>query len=382
MNLTKAPEQALVLPQLDVDEMDRRVEEGRTLPPFFYTDPAVVELENRFIFRVAWQLACSEVEVKAPGDFVTLEVASVPIVVIRDDEHRLHAFVNVCRHRAGQVVTEAAGNCPNMRCSYHGWTYRRDGSLQGAPGFEEGLPPFEELGLRSVSIECWAGLVFVSLEPKETLLEQLGDVPKNMMDNGYDFPFEKSELEFTGSYDLDFGCNWKLLQENNSECYHCPTTHPDSFCRVLNTEEIDAGALNGGSFMRFPLREELVAMLNSDGDQEKDGYFQYILWPNAFVVGGHVGEMIFKNEPRGLRDVRLVGRVFQRPGEKPAELTEILEEAMRTTVDEDIAVVEGAQRGFESGYFDEGPVLPVREVILRQFYKEYWSAIRPAFERS
>lgn len=379
MNPMKAPEQPIRLPDLDVEEVDRLMDEGRTLPPQFYTDPAMAALEDRVIFRTAWQMACSEIEVAKPGDFVTLTICSVPLVVIRDGEDRIHAFVNVCRHRAGVVVEGAQGSCKRMQCQYHGWTYALDGSLQGAPGFAEGLPPFETLGLHSVSVECWAGLVFVSLEPTQTLQEQLGELPRVMEESGYDFPFANGGVEFAGDYHLDMACNWKLYHENNHECYHCATTHKDSFSKILKTRETEGLALERGSRLRIPLNDELLAMCDSEEARNKDGYAQFILWPNAYVITGHVGELLFRIDPRGHNRAEVTGRVYQRPGSQPAELTKILDDANRLTVAEDQAMVEGAQIGLESGYFDNGPTLPGREVMLRAFYREVWDALRPAF---
>lgn len=371
---------ALDLPAVDVEAVDRLVGEGRTLPAALYTEPIVAELEDRLIFRSSWQAACTELDLRAPGDFVTLTISSVPLVVIRDDEDRVNAFVNVCRHRSGRVVADGHGSCKRMQCPYHGWTYGLDGSLQGAPGFAEGLPSFDTLGLRKVPVERWAGLVFVSLEPTQSLLEQLGELPEVMRDTGYEFPFADAGMELVGDYELEIAANWKLYHENNCECYHCATTHKDSFCSILKTREIEGRGLEGGSSMlRIPLRDHLLDMYSSDQVGQRSGYEHYLIWPNAYVITGHVGEMLYRIDPRGHNRSRVTGRVYRRPGVQPEELTAILDEANQRTVEEDKEMVEGVQIGLESGYAETGPTLPVAEVILRAFYRDVWNTLRPAF---
>ncbi|MFE5703569.1 aromatic ring-hydroxylating dioxygenase subunit alpha [Rhodococcus koreensis] len=383
MTLMSAPAQPAGLPDVDFKEVDRLLDDGRTLPPQFYVDPAIAELEDRLIFRTSWQLACTELELKQPGDFVTLTLSGVPLVVVRDTEHQIRALVNVCRHRAGRVVEAPDGNCKRLQCQYHGWTYRLDGSLQGAPGFREGLPPFETLGLRSVSVDTWRGFVFVSLEPKQSLQEQLGEVPRVMEEAGYDFPFAAGGadgLEAAGDYVADMQANWKLYHENNSDCYHCPTTHQDSFCRILNSSGIHFEPLNGGSsFSYLPLSDELLAMCPSDEDRRKLGYVQYIIWPNTYVITGHVGELWFRLDPHGPGVTHVVGRVYRRPGQQSAEMTAILDEASRATVLEDKAMIEGVQIGLASGYYEPGPTLPGREEAVRRLQRDIWNALRPVF---
>lgn len=380
MTLMSAPAHPKGLPDVDVKEVDRLLDDGRTLPPQFYVDPAFAELEDRLIFRTSWQLACTELELKQPGDFVTLTLSGVPLVVVRDTEHQLRALVNVCRHRAGRVVEAAEGNCKRMQCQYHGWTYRLDGSLQGAPGFREGLPPFETLGLRSVSVDTWRGFVFVSLEPKQSLQEQLGEIPRVMEESGYDFPFAGADLEADGDYVAEMKANWKLYHENNSDCYHCPTTHQDTFCRILNPKGISIEPFDDGSSWSYlPLSDELLAMCETDEDRRKLGYVQYIIWPNTYVITGHVGELWFRLDPAGPGLTHVVGRVYRRPGQQPTEMTEILEEASRGTIVEDQAMIEAVQISLESGYYEAGPTLPGSEAAVRSLQRAIWNALRPAF---
>ena len=109
-----------------------RIEAGRTLPSNWYTDQAVFEQEQKAIFRRSWEYVGHRGQVSRPGDFFTCEVGGVPIAVVCGNDSLVRGFVNICRHRLHPVV-EGAGNRALLQCRYHAWTYKLDGSFNGAP---------------------------------------------------------------------------------------------------------------------------------------------------------------------------------------------------------------------------------------------------------
>ena len=121
------------------------IADGRTIPFDWYSDPAVLRLERERIFRRTWQYAGRADQVAEPGVFFTCDLGGVPIVVVRDEQHGLRAFLNVCRHR-GSLVCEGEGKRASLQCPYHAWTYGLDGSLRAAPrsdlvpGFDKDEP--------------------------------------------------------------------------------------------------------------------------------------------------------------------------------------------------------------------------------------------------
>ena len=119
------------------------IADGRTIPFDWYSDPAVLRLERERIFRRTWQYAGRTDQVAEPGAFFTCDLAGVPIVVVRDEQGGLRAFLNVCRHR-GSLVCEGEGTRASLQCPYHAWTYGLDGSLRAAPRSER-VPGFELL---------------------------------------------------------------------------------------------------------------------------------------------------------------------------------------------------------------------------------------------
>src|SRR6516165_7115303 len=107
------------------------LDRGKSLPAYWYTDPAITELEIAHVFRKAWNYIGPLSELKNLGDYVTGYAGGVPVVVIRN-ETDLAGFVNVCRHRRHEVM-KGRGNAKVMQCGYHAWTYDLSGCLKGAP---------------------------------------------------------------------------------------------------------------------------------------------------------------------------------------------------------------------------------------------------------
>ena len=153
--------------------------DARTIPFDWYSNPDVLRLERERIFRSAWQYAGRADQIAEPGSFFACDAGGVPVVVVRDKEGSLAAFVNVCRHR-GSLVCEGEGRRETLQCPYHAWTYNLDGTLRTAPRAEL-EPGFDEsqLGLVPVLVDVWGPFVFVNPDTgAPPLAEHLGELPE------------------------------------------------------------------------------------------------------------------------------------------------------------------------------------------------------------
>ncbi|WP_280389375.1 aromatic ring-hydroxylating oxygenase subunit alpha [Nocardia wallacei] len=371
---------------IDPEEVDRLLGDRRALPAAFYHDPALLRLEQRLLLGRAWQAVATLGELRDPGDYLTTEVAAVPVVVLRARDDTLRAFVNVCRHRANVVAT-GSGNCRSLHCAYHGWTYSLDGSLKGIPHRTQGdLPPADTLGLRPIAVDTFGGIVFVCLEPQESLLDQLGDMPQMMRRAGYDFPFADPGSNLTripadAQSHTVVRANWKLVMDNANECYHCPTIHPHTICAVTGADfdyELNPTGKFGMVVGQY-LSEQWQAEFPDGKAGSRYGYAQYTLWPNTLIVSGYVGERILRLEPTGPGTTRAVGSAYLRP-ELPTEpVTEMNGLLFGRGVAEDIEVMEQVQRGLESGYYEPGPLMSGPEGVIHAFQRQVWNTLRPAF---
>ncbi|HEY7627092.1 MAG TPA: Rieske (2Fe-2S) protein, partial [Ilumatobacteraceae bacterium] len=148
----------------------------RNLEPRLYVDPASHQTERERIFWRSWQLLGPASQVAVPGDYVAAEIATAKVFATRSDDGTLRAFRNVCVHRGARLLEEGTGHCSAIRCPYHHWVYGLDGTLKRTPWFGDD-PDFDmnEWPLRPISVEEWRGLLFVAIDPAESLLANLGD---------------------------------------------------------------------------------------------------------------------------------------------------------------------------------------------------------------
>ena len=198
-----------------------------TIPSSWYLNPDMLAFEQERIFGGTWQLVGRLDQLRNAGDFFTCSVIDEPIVVTRATDGTLHAFFNVCRHRAGPVA-QGAGNRKTLQCLYHGWTYELDGRLKNTPEFE-GVRCFDKLqnGLVPVRVDSWGPFVFVNMNHEAPpLREVLGKIPAETSD----IPIER--MGFYKRVDYQVACNWKVYVDNYLEGYHIPVAHPGLYKEI------------------------------------------------------------------------------------------------------------------------------------------------------
>jgi phenylpropionate dioxygenase-like ring-hydroxylating dioxygenase large terminal subunit len=188
--------------------------------------PRAFELERERIFGRVWLFVCHESEIGNPGDFVRADICGQPLLLARDQNHKIGAFYNVCRHRGSLVVAEEKGHCTVFRCPYHWWVYSLEGKLANVPGEEayEGTGfRKEDFGLVPVRCETLLGLVFISFDPNaRPLADYLG---KGVIE-ALSAPLARGEFEVIHTTRWPLRANWKCFAENARDGYHVPFVHP------------------------------------------------------------------------------------------------------------------------------------------------------------
>ncbi|MCI9887983.1 aromatic ring-hydroxylating dioxygenase subunit alpha [Micrococcales bacterium 31B] len=182
------------------------------------------------IFGQQWIFAASLAEVPEPGDYVTLDIGPYAIALVRTDDGGVNALHNVCRHRGARVLTEARGSTGNLVCGYHSWTYSPDGQLlhaASAPGEKIDKACF---ALRRAHCRVVAGLIFVcfAAEPPADF-----DAMSQIIEP-YLAPHDLGATKVAYQQNIVEEGNWKLVMENNRECYHCDG-HPELACSLFPT---------------------------------------------------------------------------------------------------------------------------------------------------
>ncbi|HRD76561.1 MAG TPA: aromatic ring-hydroxylating dioxygenase subunit alpha [Hyphomicrobiaceae bacterium] len=199
----------------------------------FYTSPEVLRADLDRIWRRHWLYVAHGCELAEAGAWKTYAVGDDRIVLVRGRDGVVRAFHNVCRHRGARVCSGERGKSALLVCPYHAWTYELDGRLRTATEREFGLAS-DMLGLRPVAIKDLGGLLFVALGPEPVDFEAgAGEIAAGMRHQG----FCDAKLAHTIRYTVK--ANWKLIFENNRECYHCDTAHPEYVSGTYDTARFD-----------------------------------------------------------------------------------------------------------------------------------------------
>lgn len=201
-------------------ELLRRQPAGHSMLREFYSDEDIYQLDCQRVWRTGWLFAGHACEIPNPGDYFTLEVDSDSLIVIRNADGRARALHNVCRHRGSMICDGPAGRAKRLVCPYHRWTYDLDGNLLHAPGMQEDLDK-AALGLRSIHVRETAGLIFVSLANEPPGFDMAQEIISTMAK-----PQGFAKAKVAKAVDYLVKANWKLVWENNRECFHCNGNHP------------------------------------------------------------------------------------------------------------------------------------------------------------
>jgi Rieske 2Fe-2S family protein len=195
---------------------------ARTLPAGWYADDTFFRHEQQRVFRSEWVCAGVTSELPAAKQWTAITVGGVPVLLVRDADGALRGFLNVCRHRASPLCDEGESDAGSLiRCPYHSWLYRLDGSLARASGVGDPAGfELDDYALKPVAVGVWRNTVWVNLGDAAATLE-LGPLAAAVDA----FPLESLELALSESHTRDF--NWKVLLENYSENYHTPFVHPE-----------------------------------------------------------------------------------------------------------------------------------------------------------
>jgi len=194
-----------------------------TLKGEYYTDPEILKLEYKKIFHQRWICIGHISEFKIKGNYKVVNLDKESFILYRDDLENIQSFYNVCRHRGTRICNNKSGNfSKSIQCGYHGWTYNLQGDLTGAPNMED-VEEFKKsnFSLHKVPVAKWEGFLFINISESPSNFNLEFSTIKSRFSE-WDIP-NLVQIDFK-SYNVN--CNWKLIVQNYSECYHCPIIHP------------------------------------------------------------------------------------------------------------------------------------------------------------
>jgi Rieske 2Fe-2S family protein len=347
------------------------IRQARTLPASWYTDPAFFEHERQRVFRSGWVCAGVVDELPSPGAWTSVTVGGIPVLVVRDREGELRAFLNVCRHRAAPLCDEGEhGSGPLLRCPYHAWLYRLDGSLAKAQGVGEpdGFDPADH-ALKPVAIATWRRLVFVHTGDPAAALD-LGPLAAAVDA----CPIESFEPALSETHVRPF--NWKVLLENYSENYHTPFVHPE----IDTSSSEDYPMVSDGPVLYAwdrivrpggDLDEEIRATLlpgepgwerifTAPTERPYDVGSYLTIWPNLMVNVFPDALLAMWMEPLDATTTRVERRMYVAPATS-AEARARNIEAHRLVHQQDVDICVRVQRSHDAGLDADGVLATVEE---------------------
>ncbi len=201
---------------------------GHTLPRGLYVSDEAFAFDTQVMLKSVWLYACTVAHVKNAGDYFVFELAGNSIIILRGRDNEVRAFWNSCRHRGAKICLEQSGRAPRLMCPYHQWTYGLDGKLLAARSMAEDFDKADH-GLNPVALENVGGLIFICLSDNPPPIDR---VKADIVDQIAVYDLEKLKVAVQDDYIED--ANWKLVMENNRECYHCDVGHPE-LISVLGT---------------------------------------------------------------------------------------------------------------------------------------------------
>lgn len=370
------------------------------LPRELYSNPDVYKQDLEHIWHKDWIFAGHTFELEKPGQYLTLQIGEYPVAVVRGADRQIRAFHNSCRHRGSKVCPESHGKVAKLVCPYHKWTYELDGKLLFAGNMGQDFDKSSH-DLKPVHCEIVNSYIYVcvaDVAPDFSVFRNAVSpfiAPHNLDDCKVAF---ESNLIEKG--------NWKLVFENNRECYHCDGSHPEllnSYVENLSvagiggdddpelTEHWDRCEAAGlpsrlvmdkdGRFRmtRIPLSAGAVSYtmdgkpgVNSrldDSGEPNIGALLYFNYPSTWnhFLGDHA--LSFRVLPIGPNETLVTTKwLVKKTAQEGVDYDlDRLTKVWIATNDQDRVLVEGAQVGVNSPAYEPGPFSEIAENGVCQF---------------
>ena len=377
---------------VDLDKIEatkNSINEANGLPNECYLNDEYFKIEREKVFFDNWIVVGVSSSVPETGDAKPFNLMGIPLLILRDKNNKIRVFHNVCSHRGMTLLNKECKLKNTIRCPYHSWSYNFNGELIATPHVG-GMNIHEADGfiksksnLKEVSSYVWMDLIFINVNKNKKDFEESID------------PLEKQWSKFISKEDQklirhagDFGyfnmevkSNWKFAIENYCESYHLPWVHPE-LNRVSNLKdhyhiedltETFSGQGSNKYSQQFDGNKKLSTFPNWPSDLYQNS--EYIsLFPNV-MLGIHVDhfyafwlEPLSNNNTREHFEMYYVGDESA-SSDKYEEIRKKNFAFWQEVMSEDVAAIEGMQRGRSSPAYNGGNFSPVMDTPTLMFHK-------------
>ena len=346
---------------------------SRMLPREAYVDPAVFDWEQRNIFN-GWHCVGHASELEGVGAQRAVGSGANGILLVRGDDGVVRAFANVCRHRGHELM--ACGAKTKRRgivCPYHAWSFKLDGTLRNAPGFDQ-HDEFDagQFGLTELRLVDWHGWLFVDPSGKDADFAEHVAGTEEIVG-----PYRPENLTVVARHSYELATNWKVIVENYQECYHCPSIHPE-LSRISPPTSGENVELPGdwmGGWMSMIDEAETMSLSGRSGGVAIKGLSEHELRTVMYLVG--YPNLLVSLHPDYVMTHRMTPLAVDRTHVEctwafPKEAVEKPDFDASYAVDfwdltnrQDWAACESVQRGLSSPHAQPGPLAPEEEGVYQ-----------------
>ncbi|WP_375259682.1 SRPBCC family protein [Citreimonas sp.] len=244
---------------------------GFSLERQFYTEPAVFAADLDHIFYCDWLFAAPACQLTKTGSYLRLRIGAYNVIVVKGADGAIRAFHNSCRHRGSTLCQATEGQVAKLVCPYHQWTYELDGRFLWArdmgPDFD-----LSQYSLRPVHLRELCGLIYICLAEDAPDFDPFAALARPYLEV---HDLHRAKVAHTTT--IVENANWKLVWENNRECYHCGGTHP-SLCRSFPLDpEIAGVSADGGISPRLQAHFDACEAAGAPARFRMEGDGQYRL---------------------------------------------------------------------------------------------------------
>lgn len=203
-------------------ELLRSREPGHGMPGELFGRQDVFEKDVEVFFHNHWILVGVTADVPEPGDVSTVDIGKASIIIVRDDDENIRTYRNVCRHRGARLKDAGKSTVGMLVCPYHQWTYDLDGSLRHATHMGKDFDTTCR-SLIPVQTRIIGTHIFVCLN--DNAPADISTLEETMVPRFAPYDLQNTKIAY--QQEIVENGNWKLVMENNRECYHCQGTHPE-----------------------------------------------------------------------------------------------------------------------------------------------------------
>ena len=200
-------------------ELMLKCQGSHSLPRQFYTSEILYKMDIEHYWNHSWIWVGHVSQIPKAGDFFVFDYGYESVIVARDKNKNVNAFLNVCRHRGSRVCIKKSGNTRVFACPYHAWTYELSGKLRAAREMGDDFDK-AEYSLKKVNLRIFHGLIFICISNNPPNIDKGLFQLETLVE-----PFEFENLKIVHSQNYPVSANWKLALENYMECYHCAPAH-------------------------------------------------------------------------------------------------------------------------------------------------------------